>query len=143
MTTAVPGVVLMPTSFFGRPSSSALPVSVQMSSSTTWSLPSWYFFVTTPRQTMSWSGEVHAAVGAAVALDLPLVAGPVVQELAEEGALERAVDDDVLQAGALGEGLVVVNLVEVAGAGGPVDQLLGGAVLDQLGISSPSLTSCQ
>ena len=41
-------------------------------------------------------GVIHAAVVAAELLDLACGAGPIVQELAKEGVLERAVDDDVL-----------------------------------------------
>ena len=38
--------------------------------------------------------------------------------------LERAVDDDPLEAGGLGEVGIVVDLIEVAGARRPVDELL-------------------
>ena len=78
------------------------------------------------------AGDVHAPVLAVVLLDLALLADPVVEHLAEEGVLEGAVDDDAGQAVADREVLVVVDLVHVAGAGGPHDELLRRAVLHQL-----------
>src|SRR3972149_2985999 len=74
---------------------------------------------------------VHAPVLGAEALATPLVADPGVHQLPQEGALQRPVDDDVLQAVALGEALIVVDLVEVAGGRRPHHQLLRTAVLQQ------------
>ena len=64
---------------------------------------------------------------------MALGAGEAPEQLAEEGVLECAVDDDVVEAGVLRVLGVVVDLVEVAGAGGPVDELLAGRVLLEFG----------
>src|SRR5690606_35755169 len=74
---------------------------------------------------------VHASVLAPELLDAARGGDPVVEELSEEGVLQRAVDDDVLQASVSSERLVVVDLVEVAGGAGPDDELLGRAVLPE------------
>ena len=61
------------------------------------------------------------------------MADPLVEEAAEQCVLESAVDDALGETGALGEVLVVVDLVLVAGAGGPEHMALGVAVLDDGG----------
>jgi len=55
------------------------------------------------------------------------------QQAAQEGVLEGAVDDALRQPCSLGVILVVVDLIEVAHGGGPQDQAPGVAVLPYRG----------